>query len=62
MRDSTNITFNTGSNVLFGVEKYSVALTKIVTEKDIAINCSLELKELSSTGALFVTADGKVSY
>ncbi|CAK1596479.1 unnamed protein product [Parnassius mnemosyne] len=58
-RDCTNITFNTGGNSLFGVQKYSTALNKIVSNRGIAVNCCLNLTELTPNGASFASEDGK---
>ncbi|KPJ17648.1 Sulfide:quinone oxidoreductase, mitochondrial [Papilio machaon] len=59
LEERTNITFVTGSNVLFGVQKYSAALNKITADKNIAVNRSLDLMELNKTGATFITDNGQ---
>ncbi|XP_068631972.1 uncharacterized protein Sqor [Battus philenor] len=60
LRELANITFLTGGSVLFGVKKYSVALDNVIANRDITVNCCLDLVELNSKGASFITEDGKI--
>ncbi|CAH2037056.1 unnamed protein product, partial [Iphiclides podalirius] len=59
LRQLANITFNTGAKALFGVQKYSTALTQIAAKKNMAVNCGLDLIELTPRGAKFITEDGQ---
>ncbi|XP_013143740.1 PREDICTED: uncharacterized protein LOC106107436 [Papilio polytes] len=59
LKERTNITFVTGGDVLFGVQKYSTALNKITAYKNIAVNRSIDLMELTPRGATFITDNGQ---
>ncbi|XP_052740204.1 uncharacterized protein LOC112050512 [Bicyclus anynana] len=54
LHDSTNITYNTAGDMLFGVPKYATPLTKVAWDKDIALNYKLELIEITPKRAIFL--------
>ncbi|KAM3959188.1 sulfide:quinone oxidoreductase, mitochondrial-like [Aphomia sociella] len=59
LRQLVNITYNTGGDALFGVEKYATALTKIARCRNISVNCCTNLLEVSERGAVFEDNGGK---
>ncbi|XP_073944854.1 sulfide:quinone oxidoreductase, mitochondrial-like [Choristoneura fumiferana] len=57
-RDLVNITYNTGSEAIFGVPKYAAALNRIASKRNIAVNCCCELAEVTSHHAVFNDPSG----
>ncbi|CAH0723150.1 unnamed protein product, partial [Brenthis ino] len=56
---STNITYNTAGDAIFGVPKYAAALTKIAFNKNIVVNFTQELIEVTKRSAIFLDSKGQ---
>ncbi|XP_063381268.1 uncharacterized protein LOC134667789 [Cydia fagiglandana] len=57
-RDLLNITYNTGSDAIFGVPKYAKALERVASARAVAVNTCCELVEVTPKHAVFVDACG----
>ncbi|XP_063897409.1 uncharacterized protein LOC110372031 [Helicoverpa armigera] len=55
----TNITYNTGAEVLFGVPKYATALRKVTLSRCIVPNYCADLVEITPSGAVFQGTGGE---
>ncbi|XP_061712934.1 sulfide:quinone oxidoreductase, mitochondrial [Cydia pomonella] len=57
-RDLLSITYNTGSDAIFGVPKYAKALSRVASARAVAVNTCCELVEVTPKHAVFLDAYG----